>query len=220
MKDFLLIFGTALASAAVCAAEPPRTILCFGDSITAGSELPASERASAWPALVEKQSGGKLRVINEGKGGRPTASLGEFRAVLAKHAGAARVDVLVVSLGTNDSRDTSEAGVTKAVANVRQMIALARARDPRLGVLLVGPPNLRKDTLGPTKPIADQRQRQLRELNAAFALLARDTGCEFVSLFGVVPAASLARDGVHPDAAGNEAIARVISEALAKALGK
>ena len=167
----LLLLGAALVSPGASAAQPPRTVLCFGDSITAGSQLPASEMASVWPALVEKQSDGKLRTINEGKGGRPTASVDELRAILAKLPAGTTIDVLVVALGTNDSRNISEQCVPKAVANVRQMIALARDRRPVPAVLLIGPPNLRKDTLGPTKPIADQRERKLRELNTAFETL-------------------------------------------------
>jgi acyl-CoA thioesterase-1 len=106
--------------------------------------------------------------------------------------------------------------VPKAVGNLRAMIGLAREQYGKdLAVLIAGPPNIRKDALGPTRPIADQRAAKLRELGDAFAALAQEMDCEFVSLYGVVPADSLAKDGVHPDIAGNEAIARVM---LAKLL--
>ena len=46
--------------------------------------------------------------------------------------------------------------------------------------------------------------------------LAREIHGDFVSVYGVVPAASLAMDGIHPDAAGNEVMAKVILDALTK----
>jgi acyl-CoA thioesterase-1 len=50
-----------------------------------------------------------------------------------------------------------------------------------------------------SKPIANEREAKLR-----------DIGCEFVSTFGVVPEASMTKDGVHPDAAGNAAMAKAL----------
>jgi acyl-CoA thioesterase-1 len=196
------------------AAAELRTILIFGDSITAGNALPKEQRDQAWVARVQKKAGTKLNVVNEGKGGRPTDSLKEFDALLLrqKHA-----NQLVIALGTNDSRDITDQCVPKAVKNVQAMIVKARAAyPPGLSILLVGPPNIRKDALGPTKPIANERETKLKELGAAFAQLAKEEKCDFISLFGVVPEASLTKDGVHPDAAGNAAIAEAIFPKLLK----
>lgn len=198
-----------LGAALPCAdaAEPP-VVVVFGDSITEGSALPPAEKSQAWVRLAEARAKGRLQFINEGKGGRPTASVKEFEAMLARRP---RADILVIALGTNDSRDISEACVPKAVANVRAMVVRARETyGKKLAVLLVGPPNIRKDALGPTRPIADQREAKLRELGTAFAALAQELGCDFVSLYGVVPEASLSRDGVHPDGPGNQPIADTI----------
>ena len=90
---------------------------------------------------------------------------------------------------------------------------IARAKETYgkdVTILLAGPPNIRKDALGPTRPIADQRDAKLRELGAAFSELAQKLHCEFFSLYGVVPDASLTHDGVHPDVNGNEAIAKAM----------
>ena len=155
-------------------------------------------------------------MINEGKGGRPTQSLPEFEAMLARHP---RADLLVIALGTNDSRDITKDCVPKAVANLRRMIERARLTyGPNTDILLVGPPNINKAALVATKPVANEREAKLRELGVAFAVLAKDTGCDFISLFGAVPEDTMTKDGVHPDPAGNEAIARVILPKLT--LGK
>ena len=99
----------------------------------------------------------------------------------------------------------------KAVGNVRKMVDRARATYGRgLPVLLVGPPNVNKNALVATKPVADEREAKLRELGDGFAKLAVEIGCDYVSLFGAVPETSMTKDGVHPDAAGNAAMARVL----------
>ncbi len=187
-------------------------MVIFGDSITAGSALPVKERDQLWLRLLEREANGKLMLVNEGKGGRPTASRDEFDAMLARQP---RMDQLVIALGMNDSRDLSASCAPKAVANVRYMIEQARQQHgAQLSVLLVGPSNINKGALVATKPIANEREAKLRELGAAFEQLAKEARCNFVSLFGVVPDDSLLKDGVHPDARGNAAIAVRLKAAL------
>ncbi|WP_395742872.1 SGNH/GDSL hydrolase family protein [Prosthecobacter sp.] len=203
-----LLFIFLLLSSGLFAQETLRSVIIFGDSITAGGALSKEERDQLWVTQVQQQSAGELTLINEGKGGRPTNSLPEFDAMLTRHP---KADALVIALGMNDSRDITPQCVPKAVANVKAMIEKARvAYGAKLPVLLVGPSNINKAALGPTKPIANERETKLRELNTAFEKLAAETKCGFVSLFGIVPDASLLKDGVHPDGAGNTALAKVI----------
>ena len=202
----------ALSRARAADAPKPRTVVVFGDSITQGGALPAKDHAQLWLLAVERDSKGALKMVNEGKGGRPTASRPDFDAMLARHPHA---DGLVIALGTNDSRDITDACVPKAVANVRYMIDQARnAYGAALPILLVGPPNINKAALGPSKPIANEREAKLRESGDAFAKLAQEAHCDSVSWFGVIPETSLTKDGVHPDAAGNAAIAEVMKKKL------
>lgn len=201
----LFSIGTSVAQPA--AAASPLKVIVFGDSITAGNMLPKDQRSQVWVNLILQQSQGKFQMVNEGKGGRPTDSVTEFKAMLAHRP---QADLLVIALGMNDSRDISNDCVPKAVSHIQAMIELARAAYGKIPILLVGPTNIRKDALGPSRPIADQRDAKLRDLGTAFAALATQTGCDFVSLYGKVPDTSLAKDGVHPDIAGNQAIADVI----------
>ncbi len=200
-----------IATIAVQAAQPA-TVVVFGDSITAGGALPAAERAQLWVSTLEKASDGRLKLVNEGKGGRPSASVKEFEAMLSRQPHA---EILVLALGMNDSRDITPQCVPKAVANLRAMVALARKTfGERLKVLFVGPTNICKDALVATKPIAEQRAAKLRELGAGFEALAKDLNVRFTSLYGVVPKASLGKDGVHPDGAGNAPIAKALLPVL------
>ncbi|WP_395745790.1 SGNH/GDSL hydrolase family protein [Prosthecobacter sp.] len=212
MPRLLLIFLALALSAFAQSTSSPRTVIIFGDSITAGGALPQSQKDQLWLTQVQRQFSAALTLVNEGKGGRPTNSLTEFDAMLTRHPHA---DALAIALGMNDSRDITPQCVPKAVANLRAMIAKARtAYGPSLPVLLIGPSNINKAALGPTKPIANERETKLRELNIAFKNLATETRCQFVTLFGIVPAPSLLKDGVHPDASGNTAIAKVLAPKL------
>ena len=194
--------------------KPPatRTVVVFGDSIAEGSALPKDQRDQAWLRIVERESGGKLKMVNEGKGGRPTASVPEFETMMKRHP---RMDSLVLALGTNDSRDITPECVPKAVGNVRKMIERARATyGAPLPILLVGPPNINQTALVATKPIANERAAKLRDIGDAFAKLAEELHCDFINLFGTIPEASMTKDGVHPDPAGNAAIAGAIGAQL------
>lgn len=219
IRDLLIFLMPVL----ILAADPQspvklRTVIVFGDSITAGGALPQGQRDEVWVRQVEKEATGRLRLINEGKGGRPTDSVKEFEAMVLRRP---KAEGLVIALGMNDSRDITPDCVPKAVAHVRAMVEKARrAYGAKVPVLLVGPTNINQAALGPTKPIGEQREAKLRELGKAFARLAMETQCEFVSLFGVVPDAALLKDGVHPDAAGNAAIAKVMAARLESWAGR
>ena len=191
----------------------PRTVVVFGDSLTEGGALPKEQRDQAWVKIVERESGGKLQVINEGKGGRTTGDgKHDFDPMTARQP---RADLVVIALGTNDSRDLKPDAVTKATSNVRHMIDRTRqCYGPSVKLLLVGPPNINKAALVATKPIGKEREAQLKALGAAFEALAKEKQCEFVSLFGAVPEETMRKDGVHPDAAGNAAIAKVMQGRL------
>jgi acyl-CoA thioesterase-1 len=183
-----------------------KRILFFGDSITAGSALPPEERGQVWPTLIEKESRGAFQALNAGKGGRPSDSFPEFVGALAQNL---PVDLLVIALGTNDSRDLAPDCAARAAAHIETMIAHARDRGvPK--VLLVAPCTINRDALGPTKPIGRERDAQLRAIGAALRDLARRTKTGFASTYGVVSDRNLTRDGVHPNAAGNREIARFL----------
>ena len=194
------------------------TVVVFGDSITAGNATALQDKSRLWLRQIEAGSDGKLALLNRGKGGRPTNSVGDLEKVLGENL---NPDLLVIALGGNDARDISDSSVPRAVANIRAMIDKARAKySEKFPILLVGPTNVAVEYLGPTKPIGPQRSAKDRELNQAFEQLARENGCDFVSLYDAVPTAFLTTDGVHPDDKGNDLIAAVMKAAIQKALAK
>jgi len=194
----------------------PKVVVAYGDSITLGNALPEAKRDRVWVRRVGQLARGRLVLVNEGQGGRWTRSLEQFDAMLRRQP---RADVLVLALGTNDSNDASVHMVGRATDNLRTMMTRAqRAWGATLRVVIVGPPQLRPDRR-PDAAGATARNRRLRALNTAYEQLAQHTRARFVSLYGVPDDASLASDGMHPDAAGNEAIARKMLPVLLEAAG-
>jgi acyl-CoA thioesterase-1 len=189
-----------------------KIVVVYGDSITVGEQLKSSELARRWTSQVESQGHGTFQVANEGKGGRPTGSLAEFEAMLKRQP---RADLLVIALGANDARDTSGHCVPNAVRNLKAMVARARATyGATVPLLLVGPTNINKNALGPTKAIGPQREANLLALNAAYLELSKTENIAFVSTYGVLPDDSLTLDGVHPDATGHDELAKVMLPAI------
>ncbi len=155
-----------------------------------------------------------LAIVNRSKGGRPTDSVDEFVQALAD---AGRVDGILIALGTNDSRDLDPAMVDRAVAHIGAMVEAARRQGP-VRIIIAGPPNINPDALVKTHDIRTQRDANLRKLGAAYEAFASAHGCAFIPMYGLAPSGSMMKDGVHPDKAGNLAIAKAMAGKLAGAL--
>jgi acyl-CoA thioesterase I len=182
-------------------------VLVFGDSICAGSNIPDGDASHAWPVLFGAASG--YTIINRSRGGRPTAARDEFVAAWEDVliAGTATPpDALIIALGTNDSRDLDAGMVDRAVANIDVMVVQAQTGGTGR-IVIVGPYNIDPEALRQSYGIRVERERNLRMLGAAYEAYAVRAGIAFLSLYGCIPPASLCIDGVHPDRAGNAAIA-------------
>ena len=155
--------------------------------------------------------------INEGKGGRPSSALDEFRAVLENHRVEPEIDRFVVALGGNDAR-SPEPGIAAQVArNVGEMIDLVRSGATAWKIIVCGPCNINRAHLQ-NKAIADLREKNLLEIDSALQALADRKECPFVKFLGVIPHESLSVDGVHPGATGHVALAATFLASLPKTL--
>ena len=127
-----------------CLAARAQTVVCFGDSLTAGYGAPAG---SSYPDDLRKtlaQAGSHATILNQGISGNTTKD------------GAARVDqvlrlhpaIVVLELGANDGlRGFPVADIQQNLERVIRQLQAAHIR-----ILLVGmklPPNLGPDYTGP-----------------------------------------------------------------------
>ena len=172
-------------------AVPAASILCLGDSITAGYGL---DEAAAWPALVQAQATSEGRdwtLVNGGVSGDTTA--GGLRRL--KWALRAKPDLVVVALGGNDGLRGVDPATTKA--NLAAIID--RARNAGAKVVLAG---MRLPT-----NFGEERRAAFA---AVYADLAREKQVPLLPflLEGVGGIRELNQaDGIHPTADGQRKVA-------------
>jgi acyl-CoA thioesterase I len=187
----LVLLCITVLSGAPGVARGDAVVVALGDSLTAGLGVAADE---AFPARLEARlttEGYAYRVVNAGVSGDTTA--GGLRRV--DWVLRARPDVVIVALGANDGLRGQDPRAMRA--NLDEIVARLLAAGAR--VLLVGmrlPPNYGGD--------------YTKEFEAVFPAVARRAKVALVPflLDGVagVPRLNQA-DGIHPTAAGQQAIA-------------
>jgi acyl-CoA thioesterase-1 len=177
-----------------------KTILFFGDSLTAGYGL---DPAQAFPAVIQAKihaRGWDFRVINAGLSGETTAGgLRRIAWVLQRP-----MAVLVLELGANDS--LRGLPITEARHNLQGIIDRTRQKYPQAKIVLAGmhaPPNLGRE-------YTTSFRTMFSELAAA-----NDAALVPFLLEGVagIPALNLP-DGLHPTSAGHQIIAENVWRVL------
>ena len=177
-------------------AAETKTIIFFGDSLTAGYGVDPNE---AYPALVqEKIDAAKLpwRVVNAGLSGETTAGgLRRLDWVLKQP-----VDVFVIELGGNDGLRGIAPSLTRS--NLEAMIQRIRERHPHVKVVVAGmqlPTNM-----GP---------EHTREFAAIYPEVARESGAVLIPFLlegvGGMPSLNLP-DGIHPTPEGHRIVADTV----------
>lgn len=121
------------------AANTPKTILFFGDSLTAGYGLSVDE---AFPALIEKKftkNGKATKAVNAGLSGETSAGgLGRIDWILKQP-----IDVFVLELGANDGLRGLPLDQTEK--NLQAIINKVKSKYPQVKVVIAGmmvPPNM------------------------------------------------------------------------------
>ncbi len=197
---FKLLLGLGLLLAARPALAAEKLVLAFGDSLTAGYELPPSDSYPAQLQTSLRSQGIGVRVHNAGVSG-DTSSGGRARLGWVIAALKVQPDLVILCLGANDSLRGVDPKLTRA--NLDAMMAELKRR--KLRVLLVGmlaPPNMGKD--------------YARAYNPIFADLAKRYGAGYYPFMLDGVAANpklLLADGMHPNKKG---VAMIVSKLAPK----
>jgi len=171
-----------------------KTILFFGDSLTAGYGL--DDPSAAFPGVIQtKIDSAKLpySIVNAGLSGETTAD-GKSRIdwVLKQ-----KVDIFVLELGANDG--LRGIPVKETTVNLQAIIDKVQAKYPNAKLVLLGmqvPPNMGSDYASGFKAIFPQIAAK-NKINLVPFLLQ-----------GVGGVAELnQKDGIHPTAAGAKIVA-------------
>ncbi|HUL88884.1 MAG TPA: arylesterase [Pseudolabrys sp.] len=194
-----------LAVGSVSAAERPVKIVVLGDSLSAGFGLPLDAAFPARLAAALKAKGIAATIANAGVSG-DTASGGLNRLDWSVPEG---TDAVILELGANDALRGLDPDLTKTALNT----ILGKLKDRHIVVLLAGMQAPRN--MGPD---------YARDFDAIYPTLASTHPVVFYPFFldGVAADPKLNQgDGLHPNAAGVEAIvARIlprVEELIARA---
>lgn len=198
MRYFLLFCILMIATSIT--AQDKKTILIFGDSITAGYGIDPQQ---AFPALIQERIdslGMAYNVINGGLSGETSAGgLRRIDWVLQRH-----VDIMILELGGNDGLRGIDLTSTKQ--NLQQIINKALKKNPDMEIVLAGmqvPPNLGTDY---TKEFANIYPDLAKENNLPLIPF-------ILEKVGGRPDLNLP-DGIHPTAEGHKLVAETVWETL------
>ncbi len=196
-RRFVLAYGVLLAivnlspslapALAAAATAAPIRLLAFGDSLTAGYNLPPGQSFADQLQTALRAKGYDIAVIQGGVSG-DTSSGGKAR--LDWVLDGAQADHVILELGANDALR----GIDPAITGANLAAIVDRLQQRQVKVLLAGmlaPPNLG----------ADYQQ----QFNALFPALARRAKLPFYPFFldGVATHPELQlSDGMHPTVAG------------------
>ena len=192
--------SSPVAKDTVVQKKATKTILFFGNSLTAGYGL---EPSQAFPALIQNKIDSlnlPYTTINAGVSGE-TSSGGNSRIdwILRQP-----IDVFVLELGANDG--LRGIPVTETKKNLQSIIDKVKAKYPQAKVIIAGmqvPPNM-----GP---------QYSADFRALFPALAKENGAALIPflLEGVGGEAALnLEDGIHPTAEGHGILAQTIWRVL------
>lgn len=185
----------------IAATSTKKTILCFGDSITAGYGLDDSN--DAFPNVLQTKIdslGLDYVVVNSGLSGETTAGgRSRIQWVLNQN-----IDIFLLELGANDGLRGVPLAETRA--NLQAIIDVVRKKNPNTTIILAGmelPPNMGQDYTS--------------EFRSIFSDLARKNDLNFIPfiLKNVGGITELNQnDGIHPTIQGHKIVANTVWEIL------
>ncbi len=171
----------------------PKTILFFGDSITAGYGLSMED---AYPAHVESaliKKGYVVKVVNAGLSGETSAGgLSRIDWVLRQP-----IDVFVLELGANDGLRGLPLDQTRS--NLQAIMDKVKAKNKEVKIVLAGmmvPPNLGKEYTSEFRNIYPELAKNNKATLIPF-LLEGVAGDDKLNI----------ADGIHPNIEGHKRVA-------------
>ena len=186
-------------------------VACIGDSITFGAGIPDRDHNS-YPAQLGKLLGEGWEVRNFGvnghtllkNGDHPYVNSGQYKAALAFQP-----DVVIIKLGTNDSKPNNWRQKNAFIGDYLRMIDSFRKLESQPVVWLCKAVPVFPEQWG----ISDSVVRE--DINPRVEYIARKAGAPVIDLYTpLIGDAALFPDKVHPNAAGAAKMAQIIAAQL------
>lgn len=205
-----------------------KSILCFGDSNTYGSNPDGSPARHPygvrWTSRLQQILGSDFQIIEEGMGGRTTVwedplepgrcGLSFLPVALQSHK---PLDLVILSLGTNDCKGFFNAserviarGMSRLVETVKRFDYGTDAGVPK--ILIVSPIHMGEEISHSIfESVDEESARKAQQLAPFYKELAIRSGCEFLDASCVAGPGS---DQLHMDGAGHKALAEAIAAVI------
>ena len=200
------IFGTETS-------EARTRVACVGNSITENTALGEADK---YPSQLGAILGSDYQVLNYGisertllkNGNKPYVNEWKYNEVLGW-----KPDVVVIDLGTNDSKESNWTHKDEFVSNYKELIESFQNLESHPTVFICKPlpaydnnMSIRGDVIrDEICPLIDE--------------VAAQTGAKVIDLFGALSGnESLLYDGVHPNASGASIMAKVVANAINPAI--
>ena len=206
-------------------------IVCFGDSNTHGYCADPGDCAEGgnrfnederWTCLLQRKLGDGCLVIEEGLSGRTTVfpdplheGLNGLDAIYACLMSHEPVDLLILMLGTNDTKERFGANAACIALGAERLVLKAKSvpawRDGRPNILLICPPHIGQGLyLCPESAAMGQGcPEKSRALAGFLAPVAERQGCAFLDAQGL--AEFNTRDCMHLSRRGHAQLAALLA---------
>ena len=199
-------------------AATARRVACVGNSITDGHGIDMAD-VQGYPAQLQKILGAGYCVRNFGVSGRTLLNHGDRPYMKEKawaEAKAFNPDIVVIKLGTNDSKPRNWDNYGKEfAADLQQMVDELKSLPAKPAVYLCCP-------VASGDARGGQGDNQIRDsivvadIMPAIKEVAKKNKLQVIDLHPLIDpkSDSMQRDGIHPTAKGAAAIAKAVAEAI------
>ena len=209
MKKLPLLF-LALLISSLSFAQSPIKVAFVGNSITQG---PGRDNPDSYPLQVGKLLGDSYEVKNFGVSGRTLLRKGDYpywNEPQFQQVKDFRPDVVVIKLGTNDSKPQNWAHKADFVKDYLDLIAEFRDHMPADGkVYVIIPVPVTRVNFGINPEVMNNEQRLM------LMEIIQKSGAEAIDLYTpLMNRTELLPDGVHPNNEGLKIMAEVVARRI------
>jgi lysophospholipase L1-like esterase len=213
LKSFFLLISLFVLTSLKLPQQEVIRVACVGDSITFGSGINKRDQNS-YPAQLQKLLGDGWQVQNFGVSGATMLKNGDkpyWELDAFQQAKDFAPDVVIIKLGTNDSKPQNWKYGSEFTADYRDMVQQFKKLGSQPDVWICLPAPVFEDRFGITATVVDD------EILPAVKQVSRVEQVRLINLYRPLKKKSeMFPDGIHPDAQG----ARVMAETIAKKLKK
>ncbi|MGI6270315.1 MAG: GDSL-type esterase/lipase family protein [Candidatus Howiella sp.] len=186
----------------------PVKVACVGDSITEGV---GSSSGNSYPSQLQKLLGDAFEVKNFGVGGRTLLKNGDhpyWNESAYTQSKAYQPDVVIIMLGTNDSKPQNWAYKDAFKSDYLELIAQYKALESNPKIYIATSPVVISDSLNISASVVKDQIVPLEKEIAA------EAGCEVIDIFALSDGQSdwFTSDHVHPNDLGYSNFAACFAE--------